>query len=451
MCNLGKSNGKRMEATLRFELRLDTINKMGEHPLILIIRIAGQRRKVSTGITLLPELWDNQHQQIVNLTSKLRTQLAKQYGDKLPTKSQMIQYQDQMSALISEVRTIESRFGFEKTPYSADMVAEEVKLKQKQATKKEDPSTIVYDFIDQYIEEHKNIREKGSLTVYKSLKKHLTNYQNHTRSKVRFDQIDYNFLQGFQSFLVNWEETHEKTKRVSSLNNTTISKQLRTLKTFLSYAKKKGIAINPGHKDFSVREYKMEVIALTQKELELLLALDLQSNKRLDQVRDVFCFSCVSGFRYSDLEQLHRGHIKDDEIRLTVKKTKRPLVVPLNKFSKAILEKYRELEAPLPVISNQKFNKYIKELCKLAGINDPIEIIRYKGAQKQSTICRKYEVISAHTGRKTFATLSLEKGIPAETVMKITGHADYKSFQRYVKVTEERKRNEMQKAWGAPN
>lgn len=439
-----------MEATLRFELRLDTINKMGEHPLIFIIRIAGQRRKVSTGITLLPELWDNQHQQIVNLTSKLRTQLAKKYGDKLPTKSQMIQYQDQMSALISEVRTIESRFGFEKTPYSADMVAEEIKLKQKQATKKEDPSTIVYDFIDQYIEEHKNIREKGSLTVYKSLKKHLTNYQHHTRSKVRFDQIDYNFLQGFQSFLVNWEETHEKTKRVSSLNNTTISKQLRTLKTFLSYAKKKGIAINPGHKDFSVKEYKMEVIALTQAELELLLALDLRSNKRLDQVRDVFCFSCVSGFRYSDLEQLHRGHIKDDEIRLTVKKTKRPLIVPLNRFSKAILEKYRELEAPLPVISNQKFNKYIKELCKLAGINDPIEIIRYKGAQKQSTVYRKYEVISAHTGRKTFATLSLEKGIPAETVMKITGHADYKSFQRYVKVTEERKRNEMQKAWGAP-
>lgn len=147
---------------------------------------------------------------------------------------------------------------------------------------------------------------------------------------------------------------------------------------------------------------------------------------------------------------MHRVHIKNDEIRLTVKKTKKPLIVPLNRFSKGILEKYEELAAPLPIISNQKFNKYIKELCKLAGIDDPIEIIRYKGATKQSTVYRKYEVISAHTGRKTFATLSLEKGIPAETVMKITGHADYKSFQRYVKVTEERKRNEMQKAWGAP-
>jgi integrase len=147
---------------------------------------------------------------------------------------------------------------------------------------------------------------------------------------------------------------------------------------------------------------------------------------------------------------MRREHIKRLEIKLTIRKTKEPSVVPLNKYSMDILNKYKELAIPLPMISNQKFNKYIKELCKMAEINDPVEIIRYKGATKQSTFYRKHEIISAHTGRKTFATLSLEKGIPAETVMKITGHSDYKSFQRYVKVTEERKRNEMQKAWGAP-
>lgn len=439
-----------MEATLRFELRLDTVNKKGEHPLILIIRISGQRKKVSTGITLFPELWEGDTQQVVSLTNKAKSQLVRKYGENLPSKSQLIKFQDHISALISEIRSMEARFMFERTPYSADMIVENIKELKKRATKKEDASNIVYDFIDQYIEEHKHIREKGSLTVYKSLKKHLTNYQNHTRSKVRFDSIDYNFLQSFQNFLVGWEEVNEKTKRVSTLNNTTISKQLRTLKTFLSYAKKKGIKVNPGHKDFSIKEYQMEVIALTQAELDLLLGLELDSNKRLDQVRDVFCFSCVTGFRYSDLEQLHRDHIKNEEIRLTVKKTKKPLIVPLNRYSKAILEKYKDLATPLPMISNQKFNKYVKELCKLAEINDPIEIIRYKGATKTIHRYQKYEVVSAHTGRKTFATLSLEKGIPAETVMKITGHSHYKSFQRYIKITEERKRNEMQRAWGAP-
>ena len=286
--------------------------------------------------------------------------------------------------------------------------------------------------------------------MYKTLKRHLQNYQATTKQVIRPDKLDYAFVQSFQSFLINWEEIHKTTSTVRKLNNITIAKQLTTLKSLLNYAKRKGIEINNGYKDFIIKREKLEVIALTQKEFDALFNLDLSKDKRLDQVRDVFFFSCVTGFRYSDLEQLRREHIKESEIRLTVKKTKEALIVPLNVYSKAILEKYKEQVYPIPVISNQKFNKYIKELCEKADINESLEIIRFRGAEKISNIYPKYKVISAHTGRKTFATLSLEKGIPAETVMKITGHADYKSFQRYVKITEERKRNEMQQAWGAP-
>lgn len=103
--------------------------------------------------------------------------------------------------------------------------------------------------------------------------------------------------------------------------------------------------------------------------------------------------------------------------------------------------------SPIPMISNQKLNKYVKELCELAEINDPVEIIRFKGAKRHATLHPKHELISAHTGRKTFVTLSLSKGIPAEVVMKITGHSDYKSFKRYVEVDEDRKRNAMSLAW----
>ncbi len=438
-----------MEATLRFELRQDKVNRKGEHPLMLIIRVSGQRRKVGTGVKLQPELWDNDNQKIVNLTQKQKTNLQKLYGG-ITTKNQLTQYQEELFSMVNKIKTLESKFLYEGISYSADMIVEALKGSVTVKTKKEDPSNLVYDFIDRYIVEHELTRVKGSLVVYKSLKKHLKNYQIKTKTNIRFDKIDYSFMHAFQNFLIGWEERHETTGTIKTLNNITIGKQLSTLKTFLGYAKRQGIKVNDGFKDFSIKKDKLEVIALTQEELDLLFNFNLSSNKRLDQVRDVFCFSCVTGFRFSDLQQLRREHIKEMEIRLTIKKTKEHSIVPLNSYSKAILEKYIDLASPIPMISNQKFNKYIKELCKLAGIDDPIEIIRYKGATKQSTIYRKYEVISAHTGRKTFATLSLEKGIPAETVMKITGHADYKSFQRYVKVTEERKRNEMQKAWGAP-
>ncbi|WP_439481627.1 site-specific integrase [Cyclobacterium plantarum] len=439
-----------MEASLRYELRRDLENKRGEQPLTLLIHLASQRKKVSTGINLIPELWSGQRQQILNLTTKLKIQLEKKYGDNLPNKHTLIQYQDDLIELKNKVRKLEEGYRSKGIAYSVEMLVEGIRDSKKHLTKKEDPSNLIYDFVDRYIHEHELTRVKGSLVVYKSLKKHLKNYEAKTRSKIRFDKIDYNFMQAFQNHLIGWEEVHETTGTVKTLNNITIAKQLSTLKTFLGYAKRQGIKVNDGYKDFSIKKDKLEVIALTQGELDLLFNFNLSSNKRLDQVRDVFCFSCVTGFRFSDLLQLKREHIKEMEIRLTIRKTKEPAIVPLNQYSKTILEKYRNLASPIPMISNQKFNKYVKELCKLAGIDDPIEIIRYKGATKQSTIYKKHEIISAHTGRKTFATLSLEKGIPAETVMKITGHADYKSFQRYVKVTEERKRNEMQKAWGAP-
>jgi integrase len=147
---------------------------------------------------------------------------------------------------------------------------------------------------------------------------------------------------------------------------------------------------------------------------------------------------------------LKREHIKSDQITITVKKTKELLTIPLNPYSKATLAKYEGMHRPLPVISNQNLNYAIKDLCKFAGIIEPIEIVRFRGVKREAITYPKYELIGVHTGRKTFCTLSLEKGMSAEQVMSISGHRDYKSFKRYVKVTEALKKVAMVKAWGIP-
>ena len=198
------------------------------------------------------------------------------------------------------------------------------------------------------------------------------------------------------------------------------------------------------------------------EEFEKLFYLDLSNNKKFEKVRDIFCLACTTGLRYSDLAQLRREHIKEDRIRLTVQKTKEPIEIPLTAYSKLILEKYNGQFKALPIISNQKMNDYLKGrvtkdkegishkeigLCELAGINEPTEIIRFKGPKRESVVHPKYELIGVHTGRKTFVTLSLEKGMTAEEVMSISGHKDYKSFKRYVNITEQRKKIVMQKAW----
>lgn len=436
-----------MEATVRFVLRHDLENKKGEQPLMVVVHLGGKRKLISSGIRLIPDLWSAEKQEIIDMTAKQKTQLEKKFGSAVPPKSYLIQYQDDLLEIRNNIRQIEESFRAKDQPYDLDMLMAKIKESKKQRIKKSEPTELVYDFIDQYIQENAVTRVKGSMVVYKSLKKHLKNFQEKSKAIIRFENMDYSFMVSFQNFLVDWKEVHPTTGNIKTLNNISIAKQLSTLKTFLGYARRRGIKVSDGYKEYSIKKDRLEVIALNQKEFDALCALDVDSNSRLSQVKDIFLFSCVTGYRFSDLLQLKREHIKNTDIRLTITKTKEPSIVPLTRISREILKKYEERILPLPMISNQKFNKYVKELCKLAEINEPVEIIRYKGAVRDSKIYPKYELISAHTGRKTFVTLSLAKGIPAEVVMKITGHSDYKSFKRYVEVDEDRKRDAMSLAW----
>ena len=199
----------------------------------------------------------------------------------------------------------------------------------------------------------------------------------------------------------------------------------------------------------SRKDTEFEVITLTEDEFLAVYNLDLSNRKRLDLVRDVFCFSCATGLRYSDLAQLRREHIrKDNTIRMTAAKTGQKLVVPLNPISDAILQKYADRHLPLPVISNQKTNDYIKEIGKLAKIDTPIEKVRMYGVKKVTEVWKKHQLLSIHVGRKSFITLSLEKGIAIQEVMSLSGHTTFKAFRRYVDVNDSRKKTVMAAAWG---
>jgi len=440
-----------MEGTLRFTPRKDKVRKDGKTFLRVSYSLKDQRKILSTDIYVFRFLWDNNTQRVLYCNKRDAKKIAPGIDfDFFPNETDVRLLNKKISDIETIFEGIEADFNRKGYKYSSEDVVNEYRQLISPTTKKEAPNDFVFDFIDKYIKENEPSRAKGSMGVYKSLKKHLQNYQIAKRTKVRFDTMDNSFMRSFQNFLIQWKEVNPKTKRVKTLNNITIAKQLSTVKTFLNYAKAEGIEVSDKYKDFKVKRQKLEVIALTERELMQLINLDLSTNERLDRVRDLFVFSSVTGLRRSDLEQLTHDHISGGDIKITVTKTKELLTVPLNKYSLTILNKYKENKKPLPVISNQRLNEYLKELCKLAEINDSIEIVRFKGAERITTIHPKYELISIHNGRKTFATLSLEKGMNAETVMKLGGWSDYKSFSRYVNITENVKRKAMTSAWGAP-
>lgn len=433
--------------TTNFILRTDKKNKRGERPIVMTISVAGSMKKYPTGLNVLTELWDIENKQVVFLNSKAAKQFPNLTSGSLPMQNDVVRMNDRLSSLRKRVNDIAMGFEVNNKPFNvADVV--EVLNTDKKLTNKLQPSKVLYDFIEQYITNNEGVRAKGSLTVYKSLRRHLQDYSQAHRVSLTFDKIDYAFMQSFQKFLLSKEITVGNT--IKKLQNTTIAKQLSTLKTFIGYAKKHGVLVNDTYKSFEIKKEKLDVIALSENEFLTLYHADLADQPRLEKVRDIFCFGCVTGLRYSDLQALRWENIRANEIRITVTKTKEPLMIPLNGYSSEILLKYDSQRYPLPRLSSQNFNIYIKELCKKLKINDDIEIVRFRGGERLVEVNKKYDLISAHVSRKTFCTLSLEKGMSAEQVMKISGHTDYRSFQRYVRVNEKIKTIAMHNAWGDP-
>ena len=164
---------------------------------------------------------------------------------------------------------------------------------------------------------------------------------------------------------------------------------------------------------------------------------------------NVFLFCCFTGLRYSDVHNLKKSDIRDGYIEITTVKTAERLIIELNNHSKAILDKYKDVEfeghKALPVISNQKMNDYLKELGELAEINEPVSETYYKGSRRIDTITPKYALLGTHAGRRTFICNALALGIPAQVVMKWTGHSDYKAMKPYIDIADDVKANAMSK------
>lgn len=431
--------------TIRFEIRQDKLNQEGNAPISCMVSISQQRKRIATELSIPPCNWDKSKQKAIYRSKK---EISKISGSDSPSIFLMESDIDRINGLLEKIRSklnfIEDGFRLNDKTYTVEDILSNYQNSQLSTGTKaiEKPKSIlptVPEFIDTYIERNKASRAKRSLGVYSQLKKHLEDFETWSFMKVTFERIGLSFFEEFQNYLIEHK---------ASLNNITIAKQLSTLKTLLGYARKHGIEMNQSFRDFTIKRQKLEVITLSEGEYRALKEADLKGVSRHEKARDIFIFLCATSMRFSDYDQFKREHIKGQTIQLTMKKGSKLWEIPLNPDSLSILEKYKDLSEPLPKISNPKLSKYIKEVCAVAKINEPVEIVRYKGAEPIREVFKKHELVSAHTGRKTFCTLSLERGASVETVMKWSGHESYASFKRYVNLSRTHSVNEMERVWG---
>lgn len=298
---------------------------------------------------------------------------------------------------------------------------------------------LVQDIFKDFIKEEKVVRQWTNNTIEKmeAVQKKLLNF----KMDLKIEEFGESNLLGYQLFLQNKE-----------FQNSTILKNFGYLKWFLRWADKKGYNLDPHYKFFKPRlkTTNGKIIFLTKEELQKLSDFSIPENKNyLERVRDIFLFQCFTGLRYSDVANLKKSDIKDDHIEVTTVKTLDNLIIELNDYSRNILEKYKDFEPEsyraLPVITNQKMNDYLKELAKLAEIDEPIRRTYFKGNQRIDEILPKWAILSTHAGRRTFICNALALGIPPQVVMKWTGHSDYKSMKPYIDIADDTKYTAMKK------
>jgi len=239
------------------------------------------------------------------------------------------------------------------------------------------------------------------------------------------------------------------------LRNTTISKNVAFVRWFLRWAFNKNFYSGKSHETFRPKlkgiDYQSrDVTHLSWAELLGLLSFEVPESKAyLARVRDVFCFCCFTGLRYSDVQKLCRSDVRSTSILVVTQKTADALVIDLNKYSKALLDKYSGLpfrdDRAFPVISNVRMNIYLKELGLLAGLVEMQRVVYFNGNVRHEDVLPKYSLLTTHCGRRTFIVNALFLGIPAEVVMKWTSHSDFAAMRPYIKIVDDLKAQEMAK------
>ena len=228
--------------------------------------------------------------------------------------------------------------------------------------------------------------------------------------------------------------------------NSTVRRQIAFMRWFLAWADRRGYLKNTDYRAYKVKlkgaERKKEVVFLTWEELMRLWNWEPDSSFR-GQVRDIFCFCCFTSLRYSDAVNLRWPDIGPDSFRVTMVKTATSVEIQFNQWSSELIGRYVDEafrdDRVFPPISNQVMNRCLHEICKDCGIDTPVHYTWYKGNERHDEVKPKYELITTHCGRRTFICNALAMGISPSVVMQWTGHADYKSMQPYIGVSQETK------------
>ena len=279
------------------------------------------------------------------------------------------------------------------------------------------------DHIDYYLKHKKSSIQHASYKKINVFKHLFERFQKTENRQFLVKDVNADFKLRFENYC---------RKQKYSIN--TIARAIKFIKTICYSARNNGIETHFQLNSIKIKIEKVEKIFLTKEEIELLINIPFEQDY-LDNTRDWLVISCETGQRISDFMRFNKEQIRfQDEVPLiefTQIKTGKIMAIPLSKRVRLILQK-RNGDFPRP-LSDQKYNEYIKEVCKIAGINKMTKGSKMNKEEnrKESGVFPKYELVTSHIGRRSFATNNYGF-IPTSLLINVTGHATEAMFLEYI-------------------
>lgn len=344
-----------------------------------------------------------------------------------------------------------SNFDLNNTKVTKEALKERFDLEFNPEKVKPDSAQFVYfiDFVDYFIKKAPQLTNRKTKKKYTSEKiKHykktanrFRDYEKYASKKVLLDGFDINvyddfinYLNDVRSYAVNYQ-----------------GDLIKNIKVFLKKAVEFGYQV---HKDymsssFAVITEESLSIALNEQEIDKIFYHDFSNNERLQNVRDISIIGFWMGLRIGDFMSLPEIKATYRLIEVQPKKTKNSsgvkVMIPIHPQIKEMLR----LRGMPRFISDVKFNKYIKEVCEIVGLDELTEgsLMNPETNRKEIGMYPKYKLVSSHTCRRSFATNLYKSGFPVLSIMKITGHHTEESFLKYIKVTPEEHAERLREHW----
>lgn len=355
--------------------------------IILVQRIRGQRFVYSTGLHVPLKYWD---------VKRGRVKSPHLYRPGAAINDVLDRIEKECDVFKAE--------GIAQGGWDFDALRKDLDLITLRTSEPERPS--VSAFIRATIEKRKATMRKNTIKAYTTTLRHLEAWEKDNGARLDFKDVDMDFFYSFTQYIT-----------AMGMNANSVGKDIKKLKTFLSEAEQAGHPIPSDYRTrrFSVKGTPSTHIYLTEEDLSAIAALSLDD--RLDRVRDMFIVACRTGLRWSDWGKIRAENIRQvDGVRMLVvrtEKTGQDVAIPLHPDVSRILEKHG---GKLRLLSQQKFNLWVKELAELAGVKRP-------------------DMVSSHTCRRTFATLLFRAGVPLMSIAKMTGHGSERVLLAYIKAT----------------